>query len=553
MEGVLAPRRGLGYPGAMARSGPWTSDELAAVPRLGWVAAPSPVERLERLGSELGLAWLGVKRDDRLDGLLGGTKVRKLDALLATAPWAEAEVLASVGAIGSGHLVALAAAAEVRGQRLHAYTFWGEPTADALENLAYTASRAEKLRYVHGRVGLALRWPRLLLGQRTSAAVVVPPGATAPAGLLGIVLGGLELADQVAAGVCPAPDVVYVPAGTAGTTVGLAWGLALGGLRPEIRAIAAVEWPLTGQWAIRSGLAQTRAALASTRDPGGVEPAPISLVHGFVGGGYGRSSQAGTQAMERVAAEGLELEPAYGAKTMAALCAEAPARAGQRVLFWSTRRGRPAPAEPGWQDALPRALRARIDGGRGPTRRRLLLAGLGGTVAVCGGLRLSGARVLEGWDGEVLAPWEAAVVAAAAEALLDGPGPSAAEVAHNVDRYLLGMPAPMLQEIHGLVALLEHGAVISGFLGRFTHLDPGDRLVFLDRLRALPEPVRSAYRGIRDLCLLGYYQDPRTWPALGYDGPMVHRSDDRGRPARAPGPYDALRAPDGALPDGVVP
>ena len=43
----------------------------------------------------------------------------------------------------------------------------------------------------------------------------------------------------------------------------------------------------------------------------------------------------------------------------------------------------------------------------------------------------------------------------------------------------------------------------------------------LERLATMGTLPRQAYRGLRDLTLLGWYQDPRTWDALHYEGPLV--------------------------------
>lgn len=50
----------------------------------------SPVAEAPELAARLGLGWLGVKRDDLLSAQHGGTKVRKLDYLLASEPFASA-------------------------------------------------------------------------------------------------------------------------------------------------------------------------------------------------------------------------------------------------------------------------------------------------------------------------------------------------------------------------------------------------------------------------------------------------------------------------------
>src|SRR5215468_1905010 len=98
--------------------------DLDALPRLGWVEEATPVTPLPALAEELGLEFLGVKRDDLGEALYGGTKPRKLDYLLAAPPFADAPEWTGVGGIGSGALVALTAAAERLGRRLSAYVFW---------------------------------------------------------------------------------------------------------------------------------------------------------------------------------------------------------------------------------------------------------------------------------------------------------------------------------------------------------------------------------------------------------------------------------------------
>src|SRR5688500_518890 len=110
------------------------------LPSIGFVDEPSPITECSDLAKELGLGWLGVKRDDLLPGLLGGSKVRTLDYLLATEPYADADTWVSVGAVGSGHLTALTAAAEKLNRTLVAHIFWEPAIGTAIDNLAYVAS-----------------------------------------------------------------------------------------------------------------------------------------------------------------------------------------------------------------------------------------------------------------------------------------------------------------------------------------------------------------------------------------------------------------------------
>lgn len=527
-------------------------EALDALPRLGWVDAPSPVTALPTLAAELGLDWLGVKRDDQLGELFGGSKVRKLDRLLARQPFAEAPAWASVGAIGSGHLVALAAAARRLDRRLAAHLFWEPAIEPVLENLAFTASGPVELRYHETRVHLALRHPALVLGGRVRGRPVIAPGASTPAGIVGLVRAGVELALQIEDGVLPAPDRVYVALGSGGTAVGLALGLALAGRPIPVRAVAVVERPFALMRRLEDLMRETREHLVEA----GIGLTPLAAdsgarlepVHGFLGAGYGLASPGARAAVDRLAVHGIALEPIYSGKAMDGLLAEASR--GGRVLFWSTpRRAGPLPIDADWMDRLPPRLQDRLQTrplAAGYTRRHVLALGGGLAAAGLAAVRLGGYPPRPSWTGEVLDPWEVHVLRAAVDAVLP-PAPDGGaydQVPANVDRYLRALPIDARAEIHGLMVLIEQATPLSGRVGRFSRLSPEGRREVLASLEARGGIAAAASRGLRDLVMLGYYQQPRAWAGLGYAGPLV----DRG--PRRPSAYDALVAPRGTTPRG---
>jgi D-cysteine desulfhydrase len=182
--------------------------------------------------------------------------------------------------------------------------------------------------------------------------------------------------------------------------------------------------------------------------------------------------------------------------------------------------------------------------------------GAAAAAGVLFGVRVTGYPPLPFFQGSVLSAWEAHVVRAAASAMLP-PGPAIDAVPERVDRYLVGMPPAMLREVHAMLALIEHGTTpLAGRLHRFTNLSPADREVFLSGLDARGGLLAQAYRGLRDLCLLGYYQQPSTWDEMGYNGPRVPLSYDPRGPDRMAWPaYDAMVAnPEGdiSLPKSMV-
>jgi D-cysteine desulfhydrase len=534
-----------------------TTADLDRIPRLGWVEEATPVTQLPALAAELGLDYLGVKRDDLLGALYGGSKPRKLDYLLAAPPFAAAPVWAAIGGIGSGQLVALTAAAEKLGRRLEAYVFWTTISAGVLDNLAFTASGPTRVFFHPSRVALVLRRPWLFgVGPAGGGRAVVPPGATSALGMIGLVRAGLELGAQIRAGELPSPDRVVVALGSGGTAAGLSVGLALAGVRAEVAAVAVVERIFAMRARVRVLQREVIAALGRAGIDAS-EPVPLSIDRAHLGPGYGEPTAESLAACEVALREGIELEPVYTGKALSALRALGGGRV-RNVLFWSTVRRGPIPHAADWRSRIPPALdRAVADPAAFARRlgRRRILVAVG--AAVTGGLalRITGYPPLPGWRGEVLAAWEAQVVAAAAEALLV-PAASAgeiAEIAARVDRYLASMPAAVQREVHAMLALVEQGTPLGLHLSRLTSLDPSERSRYLSGLEARGGTLAQVYRGLRDLCMLALYQQPSTWAALGYDGPRQPLGYDPRGPDRWRWPaYDALVAPPGALPRGMA-
>lgn len=151
------------------------------------------------------------------------------------------------------------------------------------------------------------------------------------------------------------------------------------------------------------------------------------------------------------------------------------------------------------------------------TRRQVLA----GAAATAGALAMGGLP---------LAAWlvdEDAVILAAVDALFPpGDGfPTGAEVdaAANARTYLAKLPAQTRLEARGLLRLIELGAAARAG-GRFTRLSREERQSYLTNLgQAGFVGDRLMAHSIKQICAVAYWQHPRTWDALGYDGPLVGR------------------------------
>jgi D-cysteine desulfhydrase len=542
---------------------PRTPALLDRIPCVGWLDEPTPITEWSELAEQLGLAYLGVKRDDCIGALFGGSKVRKLDYLLAEPHYQDANEWAATGAIGSGQLVALSAAASALGHRLNAYVFWEPPSADVLDNMAYITSNAASLHFYNGRISTALHHPKLLLGDAVGRAAVIPVGATTPLSMIGMVRAALELKQQIDAGVLPCPDEVVVACGTGGLAAGLSVGFGIAGIPTTVRAVAVVERALSSYARIR----HLQHSLGEALRARGVElgpdddPVAVQIDRGALGRGYGRATAASEQACELAYDRGLRLESIYSGKALAALIAQpfsearpAEAAPNKKVLFWSTAHGATLPHDSDWKSQLPPALRKRLEPGARVRRRVLLAAAAAGSAALvwqrCAGYPASEFEPL------VLAAWEVALLRSVATVVL---APHATDqqleqLPERVDRYLVHLPRETQRELHAAFATVEHSTTLFGVsLQRFTTSPRAAREAHLDQLASRGGLLGQCYRALRELCMLGHYQQPSSWSAIAYDGPRVPPTAPPGDPARISWPtYDNMRAGEGELPRGAI-
>lgn len=505
------------------------ASSLDSLDRLGLIKAPAPLTALPALADTLGLRSLTLKRDDLLAALGGGTKVRKLDVSLAEPDLRTAPRWISAGAIGSGHLVALLAAGRALDRPVDAHVFWEPVSTGVTESLAFIASYATRIIAHRGRIGMALAAPGLMIGRGRGA---LPPGGSTPAGVAGVAMGALEIAAQIDAGSLARPDHVLVPLGSGGATAGLRIGFALAGLRPTIHAFSAVEPMFAGRGRLER-LCQATIRWLAERGVDVPTLPPLKIRVDQVGAGYAIPTAAGQAAREAIARKTagdsapVALEDVYSAKAMAGLIdgqAGHRTRLGGHVLFWVTpRRMAPLPSLEGWQHRLPRWLVRRLDqrpSYQGLTRRRALTVG---ALGLAGGLiaaRTLGYADWPGWTGTHLAPWEAHVLRAAGEVLTPGvPAAALDALPVAVDRYLVGLPAAAIRDVHLLLMCIEHATLLQ-LDARFTALGVPARARYLDRFSRTAQGM-TAWRGLRDLCCMGVYQQPIAWPALGYDGPTI--------------------------------
>jgi hypothetical protein len=133
---------------------------------------------------------------------------------------------------------------------------------------------------------------------------------------------------------------------------------------------------------------------------------------------------------------------------------------------------------------------------------------------------------------QALSPWQLVVVTHLARRVAAPdrddaaiPTPDDVDVPGFIDAYVARMPAPLRRDLLRCFAYVEHIAPLrSGLSSRFTRLAEADQDRVLAAMEASDQTLlRGAFAGIKSLVFMGYYRDPRTWPIVGYDGPLVNR------------------------------
>ncbi len=338
----------------------------AQLPYLALGDYPSAIQRLSGLERSGDASALYLKRDDAADHAYGGNKLRKLEYLLAEARQSGARKVMTFGAVGSNHALATAIHAQRLGLGMISMLVPQVPSSKACRNLlAHHLTGAELHHYPDERaLGDAVRY-QLDRHQELDgvAPTVVPGGGSSALGAVGFVAAALELADQVAEGLLPCPERIYMALGTTGTAAGLALGLRAAGLDSEVVAVRVTAERFGNVQRLNSLITQT-AALLHERSGGAfpqlrAEDCRVSVRHDCYGGEYARYTPEAIDAVSRVYhSDGVVLEGTYTGKAMLALLRDLqdPQIARRPLLFWNTYNSRPLAIEGVDYHALPTAF-----------------------------------------------------------------------------------------------------------------------------------------------------------------------------------------------------
>ena len=328
---------------------PLLQEKLAHVP-LG--EFPTPAQKLERLGTELGIGQLYVKRDDLSGKLYGGNKPRKLEFILGDAQRSKAKEVITFGGAGSNHALATAIYARQVGLKSISMLI-PQPNARYVGHNLLMSHHCGAELHLCGAEMESVRSMPLVYAAATYQLLrhklregrppyFIPPGGSSILGVIGFVNGALELRKQIVDGEMPEPDYVYVACGTMGTAAGLALGLRAANVSGRVVPVAVCSEKFVNAGAMIRLIDRTNSLLHSldaSFPRFDFSETDADIRHGHFGKQYALFTNEGMEAVSLMRdCEGIKLEGTYTGKALAALRHDARSGIllGKTVLFWNT-------------------------------------------------------------------------------------------------------------------------------------------------------------------------------------------------------------------------
>lgn len=328
---------------------PLLLEKLAYVP-LG--EFPTPVQKLERLGAELGVSQLYIKRDDLSGKVYGGNKPRKLEFILGNALRSKAKEVITFGGAGSNHALATAIYARQVGLKSISMLM-PQPNAQYVRRnllmsyycgaeLHLCGAELESVRnmpLVYAATTYQLLRHRLKKGRLPH---FISPGGSSPLGVTGFINAALELRKQITDGEMPEPEYIYVACGTMGTAAGLILGLRATKLNSRLVSVGVTSGKFVNAREMIKLINKTNSLLHSldTSFPRfEFSETDVDSRHDYFGKRYALFTDEGMEAVSLMReCEGIKLDGTYTGKTLAALIDDAKSGSlrGKAVLFWNT-------------------------------------------------------------------------------------------------------------------------------------------------------------------------------------------------------------------------
>ncbi len=306
---------------------------------------PTPIEKLDRLGKDIHLNQLFIKRDDLSGKFYGGNKIRKLEFILGDALRKNAKEVLTFGFAGSNHAIATAIYAKQVGLKSISMLMPQPNAYYVRKNLLMSHYCGAELHQHRNISSIAKGTIYQLLRHKLKTGYfpyVIAAGGSSILGIIGFINAAFELKEQILEGTIPEPDFIYVALGTMGTALGLIMGLKVLNLKSRVISVRVVDEKFANVKKMIDLFHKTIShlhSLDSSFPELKLSSKDIDIRHAFYGKQYALFTEEGMRAIDRMYKnEGIKLEGTYTGKTCAALIDDAERQdlREQVILFWNT-------------------------------------------------------------------------------------------------------------------------------------------------------------------------------------------------------------------------
>lgn len=321
----------------------------AKLPYISLGDFPTPIKKLDRIGEQIGIDSLFLKRDDLSGKVYGGNKLRKLEFILGDALHANVKEVLTFGAVGSNHALATAIYANRLGLKSISMLVH-QPNAYYVRNnllMSYHFGAEihlyPKIPFIIPLANPVVLYQLLKHGIKNGKAPkIIPFGGSSPRGVVGYVNAAMELEEQIVRGEIPNPDYIYVASGSMGTAAGLILGLRAINSKTKVVSVRVNSSSFVNVKGMVKLICKTN-SLLSRLDPCfpklKFSESDVEMRHGFFGNQYALFTQEGVEAADSMRRyQGIRLEGTYTGKALAALFHDAARDhlKNKTVLFWNT-------------------------------------------------------------------------------------------------------------------------------------------------------------------------------------------------------------------------
>lgn len=342
------------YPATMIPLFSYFPALLQKIPYIALGNFPTPIHQCKNLGEILGIKNLYLKRDDlsgkRSDNqqhLFDGNKVRKLEFLLAEALYNNARTVITFGCVGSNHACATAVYCKELGLNCILMLKPQPNSFIVRRNLLLDFDAGASIVLSPNNTFRALSTVHMCLMHKQlygTFPYLIPTGASCPLGIVGFINAAFELKKQIDDSLMPEPDRIYLPIGSAGTTVGLLLGIKMLGMKSKIYAIAVEPEEIPGEFKnnvdrLFRETNQFLRGLDTTFPLLSFNEADIVITYDYCGPDYGLFIPEAMEAIKTMhEAENILLDGVYSGKAMAGLIHDAfmTPLTHEVILFWNT-------------------------------------------------------------------------------------------------------------------------------------------------------------------------------------------------------------------------